>query len=322
MRPDAVLLLGGILHFRSQLPALQDCPAPVAGWFPVEFDRDTPPHPWRAVLGCCARILAQAENGRSQMARATSRNDIGLVGLGVDLDIFHPVDPPRRRQLRTRLGWDPDAFVFLYVGRNDPRKGIEYAIEALRLYCRDDPQAARRTVLHLHTQPGRGLLELIHASDLAAKVTFSRRERHLLRDPFSETDVAALYQAADALLFPSTGEGFGMPLLEAQAAGLPVVATANSAIGEVVGRAGLLIHSPGRVTALDDDCIVWAWPPDPVHAATLMNALFHNPDLHASLSTHGLRQSATRSWDTIADELLDELHAVTAVPAVPTGTPR
>ncbi|GAA0318765.1 hypothetical protein GCM10010302_67280 [Streptomyces polychromogenes] len=314
VRPDVVLLLGSVQHFRSLLPALRARSAPVVGWFPVEFERDTPPHPWRGVLESCDRVLAQADNGRSQFSRVVDGGRVGRVGLGVDLDVFHPVDGRRKAGLRTRLGWDPDAFVFLFVGRNDPRKGIEYAIEALRLYCRDDPEAARRTVLHLHTQPDRGLLELIHSSGLSSRVTFSHRDRDLFDNPFSENEVANLYQAADAFLFPTTGEGFGLPLLEAQAVGLPVVATANSCVGEVLGRAGLLIHSPGRVSALDDDCLVWAWPPDPVHAATLMNALFHHPDLRASLASHGLRQAATRSWESVADALLEELHALTAAP--------
>jgi glycosyltransferase involved in cell wall biosynthesis len=189
-------------------------------------------------------------------------------------------------------------------------------VEAFRLYCQRDPEASQRSYLHLHTQASRGLLELIHASGLIDRVWLTASDYHLLRNPLPEMELAKLYQAADAFLFPSYGEGFGMPLLEAQAVGLPIIATGNSAIIEVVGEAGLLINAPMRTTAFDGGCLVWARPPDLDHAADLMRRLYHDPDLQHQLSRNGQRRAATRSWDAIAEELLDEL-----LPLVRSGSP-
>jgi glycosyltransferase involved in cell wall biosynthesis len=305
LQPDVVLLLSAIAHFRPLVSALRQWPGPIAGWFPVEFERDTNPYQWSAVLDCCDRIIAQAEFGRRQLRRTGA--EIGLVGLGVNLAVFRPADEPTKIALRGELGWARDGFVFLYVGRNDPRKGVELAVEAFRIYCQRDPEAGRRSYLYLHTQANRSLLELIHFSGLTDRVWVTSGDYHLLRNPLPETKLAKLYQAADAFLLPSNGEGFGMPLLEAQAVGLPVIATDSSAITEVVGDAGLLINAPVRTTAFDGDCIVWARPPDLDHAADLMRTLYHDPALRDRLSRNGQRQAATRSWDVIAEELLGEL---------------
>jgi alpha-1,3-rhamnosyl/mannosyltransferase len=67
--------------------------------------------------------------------------------------------------------------------------------------------------------------------------------------PLPTADVAALYAGALALVYPSLLEGFGLPVLEAMAAGAPVVASARSSIPEVAGEAALLVE-PEDVDAL------------------------------------------------------------------------
>jgi alpha-1,3-rhamnosyl/mannosyltransferase len=64
-------------------------------------------------------------------------------------------------------------------------------------------------------------------------------------------DVVALYQGASALVFTSRAEGFGLPLLEALACGVPVVAFDNTSVGEVLDGAGILVED-GDVAAFVD----------------------------------------------------------------------
>lgn len=301
LQPDLVLLHGEIGHFVVSVSVLREWAGPVVGWFPVNFERETNPYPWSSVLGRCDRVMALSEFGRRQLRRECA--EVELVSLGVNLDLYRPVAASDRWALRAQLGWATHGFVFLYVGRNNARKGVEFALEAFRIYCATDPGAANESYLYFHTELDRRLAELVHAGGLTRRVWFTTGY-DVFTNPLPEHELARIYQASDVLVLTSSSEGFGMPLLEAQAFGLPIIATNNSAIPEVVGQAGLLIDAPLRTPAQDCGCTAWARPPDVDHAAELMHRMYNDEALRESCSRQGLKQAATRSWLVTAEKLL------------------
>lgn len=106
-----------------------------------------------------------------------------------------------------------------------------------------------------------------------------------------ERDLAALYRAADLLVFPATGaEGFGLPILEAMASGTPVLSTARGSVPEVAGDAALL---------LPDDSV-----------STLaggIRRLLDDPALRRDLRERGLAHAARFSWRRTAEQTMDSL---------------
>ena len=104
----------------------------------------------------------------------------------------------------------------------------------------------------------------------------------------SEADLVAAYQRADALLFPSRIEGFGFPVLEAMAAGCPVVCTHVTSLPEVGGAAALYFH-----------------PDEPAAAAAHLERLFEDGSFHASQVRLGLAQAARFSWGEHYRKLLE-----------------
>lgn len=149
-----------------------------------------------------------------------------VVPNGVDPGRFPPVAADRRAELRRSLGADEDRFVFLSVGGVEPRKGTRYAFEALaRLHRAGSPApppvlaivgghsfqdyAAYREEA-LAALPGMGL-------ELGRDV--------VLLGTLDDHTLAGWYRSADALLFPSVKEGWGLAVLEAMAADLPVIAS-------------------------------------------------------------------------------------------------
>ncbi len=113
-------------------------------------------------------------------------------------------------------------------------------------------------------------------------------------------DLDALYTAASGLLFLSRSEGFGFPLLEAMAAGCPVVGTAVTSHPEVVGDAGQLVPVD-----------------DPAAAAVALERLLAEPQFAAQCRERGRARAAQFSWDAVADRTLAVWRRLVAAASTP-----
>jgi glycosyltransferase involved in cell wall biosynthesis len=163
----------------------------------------------------------------------------------VDTKVFKP-QPEMRDAMRDGMGIPRDAFLIGMVGANQGwnphicRKAFPQAIQAFAEFLADHDDAW----LYMHTNPlsgGRGtpLEPLILAENAACPVDLMGRirfpdERELLFG-VERPHLAAQYAAFDVLLNPSMGEGFGVPIIEAQACGVPAIVTDFSAMKEVCG---------------------------------------------------------------------------------------
>ncbi|OEU41368.1 hypothetical protein BGV40_15320 [Methanosarcina sp. Ant1] len=113
-------------------------------------------------------------------------------------------------------------------------------------------------------------------------------ERVKLTGYISDDDLIYLYKHAEAFFFPSLYEGFGLPVLEALALGVPVAVSNTSSLPEVVGEAGLLFDPSN----LDD-------------MADKLNSILSNKEYQESLRLKGIEQSKKFSWEISADLYLN-----------------
>lgn len=156
---------------------------------------------------------------------------------GVDTNVFYPTKR-LGKQYKRMLGFPDDCFLVTMVAANKGfpcRKAFPEAFEAFADFNKRVPNAR----LYVHTIPderwgGPDLRQL--AVDMGINPMHMRTptpERFMLG--FTQSDLRQVYNAADVLLNPSYGEGFGVPIIEAQACGTPVIVTDFSAMPEVAG---------------------------------------------------------------------------------------
>lgn len=160
---------------------------------------------------------------------------IRVVPYGVDPPLVPPDEPQVRETLR-RYRLEGVTYV-LWVGSLEPRKGVGTLVAAMARRAR----AAGAPHLVLAGYSGWQNAVLIDPTDRAA---LGPALHQLGRLP--EADLQALYTGAAVFAFPSAHEGFGLPVLEAMAAGVPVVASDIPALREVAGGAAELV-GPGDV---------------------------------------------------------------------------
>tara|TARA_Y100001978_G_scaffold45625_1_gene40653 strand:- start:8667 stop:9854 length:1188 start_codon:yes stop_codon:yes gene_type:complete len=191
----------------------------------------------RSIANRMDRVIAVSEDIAKKLADAgVERRKISVIHNGVD-GRFCPGD---RQAVRDGLQIPPDSFVMIFVGLLIPVKGIDILIEALSQW-RDRPKWNLYVV-------GDGpllatLKERCEEEGIASQVHFVGRR--------SSQDVPQWMQAADVLVLPSHSEGRPNVVLEAQACGLPVVATCVGGTPELIrdGETGLLVE-PGAVIQL------------------------------------------------------------------------
>lgn len=217
---------------------------PLACWTPVDHQ----PAPTRVAdffRKSGARPIAMSRFGERMLQEAGL--DPLYVPHGVDTNVFKPA--PDREALRKAYSMD-GAFVVGIVANNagglppasgPPRKAFPESLIAFAQFQQSHPDAK----LYLHTEmtgrqfpgnqkPGLDLTRLIDKFGIPI-------ESVMLTDPYKmETGVephemASLYSSFDVLLNPSYGEGFGIPIVEAQACGTPVIATDWTSMPELVG---------------------------------------------------------------------------------------
>ena len=145
------------------------------------------------------------------------------------------VDRERERRV---LGLAEEDLLVLHVGRFHRQKGQDVLLRAFQEAHREEPSL----LLMLVGDGG----ELPRARVLAGELELEDR----VLFPGDVADPVRLYAAADIFAFPSRWEAFGIALLEAMAAGLPVVATRTGGIPEVVGVDGGQLVEPEQVTSL------------------------------------------------------------------------
>jgi len=251
----------------------------------------------KALLETADRVVATSPQEQDHMrALVSTKGNIDIIPCGTDIRRFGAIN---KQKARSVLGIDPDALMVFYVGRFDPRKGIETLVRAVgQSQLRGNKNL--KLVIGGGSRPGQsdgkerdrieGIVAELGMSDIT---TFPGR--------LGDDILPAYYAAADVCVVPSHYEPFGLVAIEAMASGTPVVA---SDVG------GL------QFTVVPEETGLLAPAQDEAAFAAAIDRILSNPEWRNQLGSKArMRVEDKFSWDGVAHQLSDLYTKLLAEPA-------
>lgn len=208
---------------------------------------------------------------------------VRAIHLGVDAS-YHPRSAEQTQTVMTRHGLRHGSYL-LFVGTLEPRKGVDLLMDA---WARLPGEMRREFPLVLVGSSGWRNQQML---DRVRELESSEGLRWLRHVPSEE--LPQIYAGAATFAYPSLYEGFGLPVLEAMASGVPVVCTAGTSMAEFAGEAPLLF-SQGSTEALSD----------------CLQRLFADSALRNQRSDIGLRLAGSFTWSRFAARTCDAYRTV------------
>ncbi len=257
----------------------------------------------RRYLSLMTRLSARSASAVLTVSEATRADVLRLLNVPPEKVITVPIAIDAEYRY---LGEDPEfcagveAFkrerglperYFLYLGTLEPRKNIPVMLRCYADLRRQEAGRGSETVPKLVIAGPKGWLY----DQIFAQVKELSLEDHVIFPGFVPRDeIVWWYNAALAFIYLSVYEGFGLPVLQALACGVPVIVNNTSALPEVVGDAGLLVDAEQSETVTQ-----------------AMRDLTTSPDLREALRVRGLERATHFSWRQTAVKTL-EIYAAAA----------
>ena len=215
-----------------------------------------------------------------QLNKYFQRTDVTVIPNGVDTVQFSSQSRTElRASARARFRLSPSDLALLLIGNDWKKKGLDCLLQAMAA-CRE-----------------LGLKLLVVGSDQrseyeAAAGHLGLAERVFFLEPSS--DVIQFYAAADAYVGPSLEDAYGLPVLEAMACGLPVIASSRAGVSEIIAhrKNGMILHNPL----------------DSVELAKLLRELRSNPGMCQSIGREAALTAGQQTWDRNAAGLWEFLN--------------
>jgi glycosyltransferase involved in cell wall biosynthesis len=263
---------------------------------------------WLPWLKNMDQLVMESQYGVDEVIKA-GLGETPFIYHGCNIENFKPLGIEAKKEIKQNISWvgirdrnnlfvgkglPEDAFIVGTVARNQPRKNFDKILKSFKIFAEDKPNAR----LWLHTAPvdqGYNIPQLAEVMGIKDKVLFT--PNYSIANGLSEKDLNVLMNIFDVHLLPTQGEGFGIPILETMAAGIPQVVTDYTSHVEFAKFGGLMIP----VTDHDDFITGMPHPveraiPKPTETAKLIQQLHDDADLRDKLSKGARAKAETMTW--------------------------
>lgn len=229
----------------------------------------------RAVsLNSVSRLVA------CQLNKYFQRADVTVIPNGVDTVQFSSQSRTElRASVRARFQLSPSDFALLLIGNDWKKKGLDCLLETMAA-CGE----LRLKLLVVGSDQRSEYEAAVGRFGLAERVFFLELS----------SDVIQFYAAADAYVGPSLEDAYGLPVLEAMACGLPVIASSRAGVSEIIAhrKNGMILHNPQ----------------DSVELAKLLRELSSNPGMCQTIGREAALTAGQQTWDRNAADLWEFLN--------------
>lgn len=230
-------------------------------------------------------VLADSHNTAEDLQQIYGfpEHRITVAHLAARPEFFQETEEKRVEEVLSR--YNLSRGYMLFVGTVEPRKGVDTILKALAAYKK---KTGSRVQLVIVGQTGWKVKEI---PGLVQQLSLQESVRFL--DYVETAELPQLYKGASLFVYPSLYEGFGLPVLEAMASGVPVITSNTSSLPEVAGEAAIYVD-PGDVQGL----------------CTQMEKVLQDKVLQRRLSNMGQTQASDFSWRMTAEKTLQVFHKV------------
>jgi glycosyltransferase involved in cell wall biosynthesis len=329
-RPDIVVTIGDHWDF-YYMQALKSAMAFSFKWVAcLTIERDEIEREWLPMLRYADAVVVPSEFGRKVLSGVGIESFVAPYGAE---PVFRRAADVRRSELRKQRGC-ADKIRFITVAQNTGRKNLPALIQAVEQLAHRDPNHVMQ--FYLHSNFGRcdpqeaflyDLKSIIDKLNVRDWFVFPEDERagSIFKAP-DDSSLVDEYNAADVFVLPSNFEGYGLPVVEAMACGLPVIANGTSTMPEHLGAKaeqsygfatrGFLVSN--RVEILPPDRIVRRVRPDALAQAIWeMRLLIGDANRTPALSK--MRESCeeygrSRTWEGMKLKLSEVVAQVSSNP--------
>jgi glycosyltransferase involved in cell wall biosynthesis len=214
-------------------------------------------------------LAAISQRSADRIAESFQRDDVAIVRHGVDTQTFSSdVRLSRRGSARVAFQVSDGQFCLLLIGNDWKNKGLDVLLRAVAACA-----ALNLGLLVVGNDNPRNYAEQIRSLRLGDRVRFVA----------PSSDVLQFYSAADVYVGPSIEDAYGLPILEAMACGLPIIASVRAGASEIVrhGENGFVLSDPEDAEEL----------------AALLRRLCSDPNLCQALGREAARSASEQTWD-------------------------
>lgn len=210
---------------------------PIVSWVPLDHV-SLPPDVAKFLLRPNVTPVTMSPHGQRQLEAAGIPST--YIPHGIDTNVYKPTEKIDGKPAREFMGLKDDVFLVTMVSANKAngiqhRKGLDLALTGFAAFHKEYPNSH----LYLHMEPGNAfggfvIPRIIKALGIPQEAV-TIPDPNQLRVGYPVETMAAIYSTSDVLLMPSLGEGFGIPLVEAQSCGTRVVTGSWTAMGDLAG---------------------------------------------------------------------------------------